>query len=199
MHSIYLSDLGNMIMKDSISVGGKLALMGWQVISCSSLLIADSSGPSCAHLTRLAVNSSYKICFVNSNFAAGWKCLNLIQWKGAEIGILRNVLLSYILAVLSCEFHRLHMVYIWKWGSNTNRNRPQISKVLDEIKMFLVSEKEQDGQEKDFHTADHRREESTGEENQQNFIFLVLVWKVARWNQIINESWFMSSARDELF
>ena len=39
MYNIYLSDLGNMIMKDSISVGGKLAMMGWQVISCSSLLI----------------------------------------------------------------------------------------------------------------------------------------------------------------
>ena len=104
----------------------------------------------------------------------------------------------YILAGLSCEFHHLHMVYIWKWGSNTNKNRPQISKVLVEIKMFLVSEKEQDGQEKDFHTADHRREESTGEENQQNFIFLVLVWKVAPLNQIINESWFMSPSRDEV-
>ena len=65
----------------------------WQVISCSSVLIADSSGPSCAHLTRLAVNWSCKICFLNSNFAAGWKSLNLIQWKGAKIGILRNVLL----------------------------------------------------------------------------------------------------------
>ena len=46
--------------------------------------------------------------------------------------------------------------------------------------MFLVSEKEQDGEEKDFYTADLRWEESTGEENRQNL-------KVDRLNQSKNE------------